>query len=115
MRAFCLLAVLVLTAQPVFAQAPPRPGRAASVRAPYASSAALAAARRYLCPNGGTPQGRGRCAPRGSGIGLMGEDPEVRNWDRGIAPATHGQAPCPPGTTASSAIAQPGVTRCVAG
>jgi len=89
-----------------------------------ASPAALAAARRFLCPYGGTPQGRGRCT-RGAGIGAagtgigggtgwLGDDPEVRDWDRGLAPPTRAQVPCPPGTTAAAARDQPQVTRCVA-
>jgi len=88
--------------------------RMAGLRPPHASSAALEAARRYLCPHGGMPQGRGRCAP-GGGLGMLGGDSEVRGWDRGIAAPTRSQAPCPPGTTASTARAQPGVTRCIAG
>jgi len=88
------------------------------------SPAALAAARRFLCPYGGTPQGRGRCT-RGAGIGAagtgigggtgwLGDDPEVRDWDRGLAPPTRAQVPCPPGTTAATVRDQPQVTRCVA-
>jgi len=88
--------------------------RMAGLRGPHASGAALEAARRYLCPHGGMPQGRGRCAPA-SGVGMLGDDPEVRGWDRGIAAPTRAQAPSPPGTTASTARAQPGVTRCIAG
>jgi hypothetical protein len=83
------------------------------------SAAALASARAYLCPNGGTPQGRGRCA-RGAGIGAagtgwLGDDPELRDWDQGLPPPNRAQLPCPPGTTAIPARDQPGVTRCVAG
>ena len=89
----------------------PRPSRA--------SAAALASARAFLCPHGGTPQGRGRCT-RGPGIGAagtgwLGDDPSVRDWDQGLAPPTRAQAPCPPGTTAVPARDQPNVTRCVAG
>lgn len=92
----------------------PRP-----IRAPRASAAALAAARAFLCPNGGTPQGRGRCS-RGPGIGAagtgwLGDDPAVRDWDQGLAPPNRAQAPCPPGTIATPARDQPQVTRCVAG
>jgi hypothetical protein len=88
-------------------------------RAPRASAAALASARAFLCPHGGTPQGRGRCM-RGPGIGAagtgwLGDDPSVRDWDQGLAPPTRAQAPCPPGTTAMPARDQPNVTRCVAG
>lgn len=90
---------------------PARPSRA--------SAAALASARAFLCPYGGTPQGRGRCA-RGAGIGAagsgwLGDDPAVRNWDQGLPPPNRAQLPCPPGTTAIQARDQPQVTRCVAG
>lgn len=88
-------------------------------RSPRASAGALASARAFLCPHGGTPQGRGRCM-RGPGIGAagtgwLGDDPEVRDWDQGLRPPTRAQAPCPPGTTAIPARDQPNVTRCVAG
>lgn len=108
--ALVLLALLAIPPVPAEAQSRGRQG----VRGPQVSSAALEAARRYLCPNGGVPQGRGRCAP-GSRMGLLGTDPEVRGWDRGLTAPTHTQAPCPPGTTASPARAQPNVTRCIAG
>ena len=90
-----------------------------SARPARFSAAALATARAYLCPHGGTPQGRGRCI-RGPGIGSagtgwLGDDPSVRDWDQGLALPTRAQAPCPPGTTAMPARDQPNVTRCVAG
>jgi len=94
------------------------------LRVPRASASAMASARQFLCPHGGTPQGRGRCT-RGpgsnaagtglGGTGLLGDDPEVRDWDRGLPPPNRAQAPCPPGTTGISARDQPNVTRCVAG
>ncbi len=100
-RALLLLPLLLL---PAAAQAQGRRG---------ASAAAMAEARRFLCPNGGIPQGRGRCAPaRGGGIG-DGVDPSVRGWDRDIAPATRAQRPCPDGTRPDQARFNPGVTRCV--
>jgi len=88
--------------------------------APRVSAAALASARLFLCPHGGTPQGRGRCARGrgGSGAGpggLVGDDPEVRDWDQGLRPPTRAQLPCPPGTIGIPARDQPNVTRCVAG
>jgi len=82
---------------------------------PRASGSALAAARRYLCPNGGVPQGRGRCAPAARGGSFAGGDSDVRGWDQGIPPPNRAQAPCPPGTVAAQARDNPGVTRCVAG
>lgn len=86
---------------------------AAEARPARPSAAALEAARRYLCPNGGTPRRGGRCTP-GSGAGLLGgADPEVRGWDRGLAPATRAQQPCPAGTQPGIARDNPGVTRCL--
>lgn len=110
-----LILLVLLSALPSVAEAETRGSPTVRRPAIGRSSAAIEAARRFLCPNGGTPQGRGRCAPRGSGIGMIGDDPEVRDWDRGIAAPTRAQAPCPPGTVPSRAIAQPNVTRCVAG
>lgn len=128
-----LLLLLMLWGPGVAAQGVPRnaladrtetrgAGRAVesrSARPARVSAAALASARAYLCPHGGTPQGRGRCA-RGAGIGAagtgwLGDDASVRDWDQGLAPPTRAQAPCPPGTTAIPARDQPHVTRCVAG
>jgi len=125
---FLLLALLWLS--PAQAQSPPRdvvaevpaarstaarPVRA--MRAPRVSAAALASARLFLCPHGGTPQGRGRCtrARGGSGAGFLGDDPAVRDWDQGLRPPTRAQLPCPPGTIGVPARDQPNVTRCVAG
>jgi hypothetical protein len=132
MRALMVL-LLILAFAPAQAQDLPRntvgqrletrgAGRsveARSTRPARVSAAALASARAYLCPHGGTPQGRGRCT-RGPGIGgvgtgLLGDDPSVRDWDQGLAPPTRAQLPCPPGTTAVPARDQPHVTRCVAG
>ncbi len=87
------------------------PATAAAQGRRGASAEALAAARRYLCPNGGIPQGRGRCAPARGGVG--GADPDVRGWDQGIAPPTRAQRPCPEGTRADTARFNPGVTRCI--
>lgn len=103
MRLTLLLLALMLPCQALAAEA--RPGRP--------SAAAIEAARRYLCPNGGTPRRGGRCSP-GGGAGLLGtSDPEVRGWDRGLAPANRAQQPCPGGTQASVARDNPGVTRCL--
>ena len=74
------------------------------------SAAALEAARRFLCPHGGTPRRGGRCAPPAAGG--MGDDPEVIGWDRGIAPPTRTQRACPEGTGPDT-TAQAGVVRCV--
>lgn len=109
-----LLATLLVLAAPALAQRQGGPG----VARPSAS--ALEAARRYLCPNGGTPQravvGRrgGRCAPGGGGTGSWGADSDVTGWDRDLPAASRAQAPCPPGTVAA-ASAQAGAVRCVPG
>ena len=89
------------------------PGPALAQGRRGASPAALAEARRFLCPNGGVPQGRGRCAPAARGGTGGGADPEVAGWDRGIAPATRAQRPCPDGTRPDQARFNPSVTRCV--
>lgn len=78
-----------------------------------ASPAALAAARAFLCPNGGTPQGRGRCAPSRGGAGRGGADPDVAGWDRDLPAPSRAQRPCPDGTRAVTARDNPGVTRCL--
>ena len=97
----------------LLAMPPPREAAAVEVRPGRPSAAALEAARRYLCPNGGAPRRGGRCTP-GRGAGLLGgSDPEVRGWDRGLAPANRTQQPCPAGTQPSMARDNPGVTRCL--
>ena len=85
------------------------------------SAAAIEAARRFLCPNGGVPQrvtaGRrgGRCAPApGGGLGGGGGGDEVPGWDLGLPAANRHQAPCPPGTV-PAASAQATAIRCVPG
>ena len=117
--------LLLLAGAPAQAEEAPRQAAArsqearATPRAGRVSAAALASARAYLCPNGGTPQGRGRCSRAvggaGLGTGWLGDDPSVRDWDQGLPPPTRAQAPCPPGTRAIPARDQPLVTRCVAG
>jgi hypothetical protein len=130
MRLWLCPLLLLLATAPAPAQELPRrsvaerqetrgPGRSVAPRPARVSAAALASARAYLCPHGGTPQGRGRCT-RGPGItaglgtGWLGDDPSVRDWDQGLPPPTRAQAPCPPGTSAIPARDQPNVTRCVA-
>ena len=101
-----MLATMILLAGTAEAQRapPPRP-----------TSAAMEAARRYLCPHGGTPQravnGRrgGRCAPA---TGVFGDDSEARGWDTGLPAPHRGQTPCPPGTRPAPS-AQPGAVRCL--
>jgi hypothetical protein len=79
-----------------------------------ATPEAIAAARRHLCPNGGTPLPGGRCRPGTGTAALPGGDSEVAGWHRDLPPATRAQRPCPEGTRAVAARDQPGVTRCVA-
>jgi len=101
-----MLATMILLAGTAEAQRapPPRP-----------TSAAMDAARRYLCPHGGTPQravnGRrgGRCVPATGGFG---DDSEARGWDTGLPAPHRGQMPCPPGTQPAPS-AQPGAVRCL--
>lgn len=108
---------LLLQAAPAAAQ------RASAVTARGVAPAAIEAARRFLCPNGGTPQralvGRrgGRCAPGsggwGGGAGGGGDD-AVPGWDLGLPAPSRAQAPCPPGTV-PAVSAQAGAVRCVPG
>lgn len=142
-RALASLLPLLLLAAPVAAQdaagvrvITPRGGQAAAamgvqvitpraIPAPRpvttrASAGAIAAARAYLCPNGGTPMRGGRCRG-GAGIGmagggltgLMGDDPSIIGWDRDLPPPSRAQAPCPPGSRPVAARDQPNVTRCL--
>jgi hypothetical protein len=103
--------VQVITPRPILA---PRP---VTTRA---STGAIAAARAYLCPNGGTPMRGGRCRGGiglglgGAGLtGLLGDDPSIIGWDRDLPPPSRAQAPCPPGSRAVAARDQPNITRCL--
>lgn len=97
------------------AAAPDRP-----LAAPRASAAALEAARRFLCPNGGAPtrgglRQRGRCrggAGAGQGRGFADAAGDAAGWDAGLAPAGGRQQACPPGTVAAPALARPEAVRC---
>ena len=103
---WALLATMIVLAEPALAQ---------RVQAPRPTSAAMEAARRYLCPHGGTPQravnGRrgGRCAPATGGFG---DDSAVRGWDTGLPAPNRAQMPCPPGTQPARS-AQAGAVRCL--
>ena len=105
---WALLATMIVLAGPALAQ---------RATAPRPTIAAMEAARRYLCPHGGTPQravnGRrgGRCVPATGGFG---DDSEVRGWDTGLPAPNRAQIPCPAGTQAAPS-AQPGAVRCVPG
>jgi hypothetical protein len=92
--------------------APDRRGTAA----PRVDAAALEAARKFLCPFGGTPvRGRrGRCrggAP--TAVAGSGGGGAMSGWDTGLPAPGRRQAPCPPGTAATTAIARPESVRCV--
>ncbi|MBV1799470.1 hypothetical protein [Siccirubricoccus sp. G192] len=101
-RALLLLGLLALA-----------PAAAAESRAGSRSrgpdAAAIEAARRFLCPHGGTPvRGlRGRCRGGAGGEGM------VSGWDAGLPPPARRQAPCPEGTVAVAALARQDATRCV--
>ena len=72
------------------------------------SSAALEAARQFLCPHGGTPvrgQRGGRCR--------MGSTGSVLGWDAGLAAPAHRQSACPEGTTAVAVPGRADATRCM--
>ena len=83
--------------------------------------------RRWLCPNGGAPvRGRpGRCDGRGTRPTVTasntapgpGADPgdDAAGWDAGVPQAPRRQLPCPAGTVAAEARANPGTFRCVPG
>ncbi len=100
------------------AAAAPSPSRAVSARvaAPNAERAAVEAARRFLCPHGGTPKRGGRC--RGGGGTAVasaagGRDESVRGWDAGLPAVTRRQAPCPGGTVQARVLFWDNAVRCV--
>ncbi len=111
------LAVAVLTAGPwTAASAAPSPSRtSAAVRAGSgAGPAAVEAARRFLCPHGGTPTRGGRCRGGGATAALMpGRDLSVRDWDAGLPAAARKQAPCPEGTAQARPLFWVDAVRCV--
>ncbi len=86
------IAAAVLLAMVATAAWPAEPQRAG------ASAAAQQAARQFLCPHGGSPSWGGRCRPGSGG------EAQLRGWDRGLPPAAHVQAGCPPGTQAEPAL-----------
>ncbi|WP_426957883.1 hypothetical protein [Muricoccus radiodurans] len=107
-----------------FQVAPGPPLAAAPTPPPAPALNQREAIRRWLCPNGGTPMrgrpgrcdGRGRVPmPRGGGGGGTDPDSEVAGWHNDLPPPSRRQIPCPPGTVASEARANPGTVRCVPG
>ena len=64
-----------------------RPARAAAAtaaRRAVPTAAAIEAARRFLCPHGGTPMRGGRCRGGGATAAVTGRDLSVRDWDAGL-------------------------------
>lgn len=102
-------AVLALAPWAACSAAPPPSPRAAAALA-GADRAAVAAARRFLCPHGGTPM-RGRC--RGSGAVGAGREASVRGWDTGLPAPVRRQSPCPEGTVRTGVLHWDDAVRCL--
>lgn len=90
--------------------APPPSPRAAAARAGGADRAAVEAARRFLCPHGGTPM-RGRC--RGGAAVGAGREASVRGWDTGLPAPARRQNPCPEGTVRAGVLHWGDAVRCL--
>ncbi len=108
-----VLVAAALTAAPW--PAAPSPSRTAAVRAGGADHrAAVEAARRFLCPHGGTPKRGGRCRGGNATAALAaGRDPSVRDWDAGLPAAARRQAPCPDGTVQARPLFWNDAVRCL--
>jgi hypothetical protein len=104
-RFWWLLPLLAVTLAPLPADAADPGDRAVTARE---------AARRYLCPHGGSPvRGqRGRCRPTAAG-GFGGVAGGSAGWDAGLPPPDHRQQGCPEGTRPATALARPEAVRCV--
>lgn len=121
MRAACVaLAAFGLVVAPRIAApaaAAPSPSRAVAVRPAAANvdRAAVEAARRFLCPHGGTPKRGGRCRGGGSALASAVGDRDVsaRGWDAGLPAVTRRQAPCPGGTVQARVLFWEDAVRCV--
>jgi hypothetical protein len=92
----------------------PLPGGAAEPDPRDRAGAAREAARRYLCPHGGSPvRGqRGRCRP-GAGGTLGTVAGGSAGWDAGLPPPDRRQQRCPAGTLPTAALARPEAVRCL--
>jgi hypothetical protein len=123
LRAGGFVAPLVLMAMLGWAPAasaatPATTARAASPRGgALVDRGAVLAARRFLCPHGGSPMRGGRCrggAGRG-GVALAADatDPAVLGWDAGLPAVTHRQSPCPSGTVQAPVLFWTDALRCV--
>jgi hypothetical protein len=90
----------------------PLPTAAAGPAPRDRAEAAREAARRYLCPHGGSPvRGqRGRCRPAATGSPVAGGS---AGWDSGLPPPDHRQQGCPDGTRPTVALARPEAVRCL--
>lgn len=116
------LAALALAAAPI-GSAPAAAVRSPSARvvapgavAPKADRAAVEAARRFLCPHGGTPRRGGRCRGGGGTVASAaggGHDMSAYGWDAGLPPVTRRQAPCPGGTVQARVLFWEDAVRCV--
>lgn len=98
------------------AAAAPSPSRAVAARAAAANAdrAAVDAARRFLCPHGGTPRRGGRCRGGGAIASVAGgPDASVRGWDAGLPAVTRRQSPCPDGTVQARVLFWDDAVRCV--
>jgi hypothetical protein len=92
--------------------APSSPSRAA-VAGTGAGRAAVEAARRFLCPHGGTPMRGGRCRGGRAMAAAEGRDASVRDWDAGLPTAARRQVPCPEGTAQARPLFWDDAVRCV--
>lgn len=108
------MATAAWMAQPAAAaSSPSRPG-AVRASAPSADRAAVEAARRFLCPHGGTPRRGGRC--RGGNAlasAVPNRDVSARGWDAGLPAVSRRQAPCPAGTAQARVLFWDDAVRCV--
>jgi hypothetical protein len=107
-----VLVAAMLAAMP--AVAAPSPSRTGAVgRALGADRTAIEAARRFLCPHGGRPMRGGRCRGGSGTAAVIGQDVSARDWDAGLPPAAHRQAPCPEGTAHGRALFWNDAVRCL--
>jgi hypothetical protein len=105
-----LVAAALWAAAPALAA--PSPARATAFRA-GADRGAVEAARRFLCPHGGSPVRGGRCRSRGATAAADARDLSVRDWDAGLPAPGRRQAPCPEGTVAARPLFWNDAVRCL--
>jgi hypothetical protein len=109
------VAVAALTLAPAgHAPAASTTSRTAALRAGAgADRGAVEAARRFLCPHGGTPMRGGRCRGATAAAGTSGRDLSARDWDAGLPAAARRQAPCPEGTVQARPLFWSDAVRCL--